>query len=89
MEYAMTLMDAGLQDCVRIMAVDAGCGLQRRLEHIGLHPGDLISVVARAAFHGPLLVEAHGMRLAVGRGVASRIIVAPARPASTPGEKGR
>lgn len=86
MERAMTLMDARLQDCVRIMTVDAGCGLRRRLEHIGLHPGDIVSVVARAAFRGPLLVEAHGMRLAVGRGVASRIIVTPIHPAPAPGE---
>jgi Fe2+ transport system protein FeoA len=83
----MTLMDAGLQDCVRITVVDAGCGLRRRLEHMGLHPGDIVTVVSRAAFQGPLLVEAHGMRLAVGRGVASKINVALVHPMPVSGEK--
>ncbi len=83
----MTLMDAGLQDYVRITVVDAGYGLRRRLEHMGLHPGDIVTVVSRAAFQGPLLVEAHGMRLAVGRGVASKINVALVHPMPVSGEK--
>jgi Fe2+ transport system protein FeoA len=83
----MTLMDVGLQECVHITVVDAGCGLRRRLEHMGLYPGDLVTVVSRAAFQGPLLVEAHGMRLAVGRGVASKINVAPTHAVSASGGK--
>lgn len=62
----------------RIVSIDAGFGLRRRLEQMGLQPGDLISVASRAPFHGPLLVCARGCQTALGRGVARRIEVLPA-----------
>jgi ferrous iron transport protein A len=62
----------------RIVSIDAGFGLRRRLEQMGLQPGDLISVTSRAPFHGPLLVSARGCQTALGRGVARRIEVMPA-----------
>ncbi|MEN6369065.1 MAG: FeoA family protein [Thermotogota bacterium] len=61
----------------RIVSIDAGFGLRRRLEQMGLQPGDLISVTSRAPFHGPLLVCARGCQTALGRGVARRIEVLP------------
>lgn len=62
----------------RIVSIEAGFGLRRRLEQMGLQPGDLISVTSRAPFHGPLLVCARGCQTALGRGVARRIEVLPA-----------
>jgi len=73
----MTLADATAREPVKITDIDAGCGVRRRLEHMGLHTGDVVTVLSRAAFRGPLLVQAHGVRLAVGRGVAGRIAVVP------------
>ncbi|MDD5264292.1 MAG: FeoA family protein [Candidatus Bipolaricaulis sp.] len=61
-----------------IVSIDAGFGLRRRLEQMGLQPGDLISVTSHAPFHGPLLVCARGCQTALGRGVARRIEVLPA-----------
>ncbi len=76
----------------RIVSIDAGFGLRRRLEQMGLQPGDLISVTSRAPFHGPLLVSARGCRTALGRGVARRIEVLPAdapeAPARSAGRSG-
>ncbi len=74
----MTLLDAAMRDPVRITRVDGGAGLRRKLSALGFAEGDLVVVVSRAAFRGPLLVEARGARVAVGRGVAGRIGVAPA-----------
>jgi len=49
--------------------------MQQRLNQLGIHPGDTITLSARGAFHGPLLVVVHGMRVALGRGVARRVQV--------------
>ncbi|MEW5827219.1 MAG: FeoA family protein [Candidatus Bipolaricaulota bacterium] len=73
----MTLADVTGRESVRITTIDAGFGLRRRLGSMGLHAGDVVTVVSRAAFRGPLLVQAHGVRLALGRGVAGRIGVIP------------
>jgi len=52
-----------------------GCGFVRRVMEMGLTPGTRITVVSSAPFHGPVEVVVRGSRLAVGRGVAERIIV--------------
>jgi DtxR family Mn-dependent transcriptional regulator len=50
-------------------------GFVRRVMEMGLTPGTRITVVSSAPFHGPVEVLVRGSRLALGRGVAERIIV--------------
>ena len=71
----------------RILAIEGGYGLQRRLRQMGVHPGDTVSVSSHGAFRGPLLVTIHGSRIALGRGVARRIAVQllPHRPLGSGG----
>jgi ferrous iron transport protein A len=52
-----------------------GWGFQRRLEDMGLTPGTRIMVVKSAPFHGPIEISVRGSRLAIGRGMADRILV--------------
>ncbi len=60
----------------RIVWVQGGRGFRRNLEHMGVHPGDPIRVLASGAFHGPLLLEVcGGGRIAVGRGIAHHVMV--------------
>ena len=47
----------------------------KRLTDLGLTPGTNITVVKSAPFKGPLEVCVRGSRLAIGRGMASRILV--------------
>jgi Fe2+ transport system protein FeoA len=47
----------------------------RRLSDLGLTPGTKVTVVKSAPFNGPLEVCVRGSRLAIGRGMASRILV--------------
>ena len=47
----------------------------KRLTDLGLTPGTKITVVKSAPFNGPLEVCVRGSRLAIGRGMASRILV--------------
>jgi Fe2+ transport system protein FeoA len=47
----------------------------KRLADLGLTPGTNVTVVKSAPFNGPLEVCVRGSRLAIGRGMASRILV--------------
>ena len=61
---------------VRVIAVYGGPGLQRRLMEMGLVPGSIVEVVNNN--RGPVIVRVRGVLIALGRGMASRIIVEPA-----------
>jgi Fe2+ transport system protein FeoA len=50
-------------------------GCAQRLTDLGLTPGAKLTVIKSAPFGGPLEVMVRGSRIAVGRGMASRIIV--------------
>jgi Fe2+ transport system protein FeoA len=47
----------------------------KRLSDLGLTPGTKVTVVKSAPFNGPQEVSVRGSRLAIGRGMASRILV--------------
>jgi Fe2+ transport system protein FeoA len=47
----------------------------RRLNDLGLTPGTEVTVIKSAPFNGPLEICVRGSRLAIGRGIASRILV--------------
>jgi len=47
----------------------------KRLTDLGFTPGTDVTVVKSAPFNGPLEVCVRGSRLAIGRGMASRISV--------------
>lgn len=50
-------------------------GFRKRLMDMGLTPGTKVTVVKSAPFRGPLEVLVRGSRLALGRGMAGRILV--------------
>lgn len=58
-----------------------GVEMRLRLMHRGLNVGDTVRVLGAGPLRGPVYVEnlTTGVRLAVGRGVASRILVKPVR----------
>ena len=60
---------------VRVVDIQGGWGVRRRLGQLGIHPGDVITVVRYGAFQGPILIQVHGSQVALGRGIASRILV--------------
>lgn len=73
----MTLDQLHQGDEARVVSIRAGHGVQRRLSHLGIHPGDTVRMSGRGAFRGPLLVQIHGSRVALGRGIARHVLVEP------------
>ncbi len=73
----MTLLDAHSGQTVVVTDILGGWGSRRRLAELGVFPGARLRVVSHAAFGGPLLVDVGGRVVAVGRGVAGKVIVRP------------
>jgi Fe2+ transport system protein FeoA len=61
-------------ELVTVVDVRAGRGLARRLAEMGLLPGTQIRVV-NSQMPGPLIIDLKGSKLALGRGVARKIMV--------------
>jgi ferrous iron transport protein A len=69
---------ADLPPCSRAVVAELphSRGLAKRLIALGLTPGAEVRVLQNWG-HCPLIIEAHGARLALGRGQAARVIVEP------------
>ena len=67
---------------VRIVALRAGRGLRRRLTALGLNIGTEVRVVQREG--GGLLLARGEARLAIGGGMAVKILVVPAHDTGRP-----
>ncbi|RLF59438.1 MAG: ferrous iron transport protein A [Thermoplasmata archaeon] len=52
-----------------------GPGFIRRLECMGVRIGKKVRKVASQPFRGPVIIEVDRTKIALGRGIASRIIV--------------
>jgi Fe2+ transport system protein FeoA len=61
----------------RIIEIEGGHGLRRRLMSLGLHKNDLIEVDSRSILGGPILIRNlnSDTSVAVGRGIANKIMV--------------
>jgi ferrous iron transport protein A len=58
----------------KVIDIQGGAGIRQRLSQMGIHPGDIITMVRYGALRGPLLIEIHGSQVALGRGIASKVI---------------
>ena len=61
-------------ESVKVVALGAGWGLQRRLADMGLTPGVKIKVISGGR-PGQVVIEVRGSRMALGHGIAQKIIV--------------
>ena len=71
----MTLDSVDVRRQARVILIDGGHGVRAHLNTLGIHVGDRLTVVERAPFRGPVLIEVNGTRVAIGRGIASKVRV--------------
>ncbi len=71
----ITLADLPPGARARVLYIAGGFGARRRLMEMGFTPGSIVEVISN--FPGPILVMVRGTRVAIGRGVARKIIVQP------------
>jgi len=60
---------------VELVAVHGGWGIRRRLAEMGFNPGVRLKVIHSGG--GPIIVALRDTRLALGRGMAHKIMVSP------------
>jgi ferrous iron transport protein A len=71
----MVLLDVKVGSVVRIVRIDPGRGLENKLRQLGLVPGECVKIIRQAPFDGPFLITARGREIAIGKSVASKIMV--------------
>ena len=69
----LTMATAGQP--LKLVAIHAGQKLTRRLAEMGLTRGVTLEIIQ--ADGGPLLISVRGSRIALGRGIAHKLHVAP------------
>ncbi len=74
---AISLVNVSAGELVRVVDICGGHGLASRLEAMGIRPGTDITKKSEMFMRGPVTVEAHGAQIAIGYGMASKILVVP------------
>ncbi|MBL7161062.1 MAG: ferrous iron transport protein A [Anaerolineales bacterium] len=75
MSKTFPLAMAAIGEQVRLESINGGEKLTHRLTTLGLTPGVELSVVQDAG--GPLLISVRDSRIALGRGMAHKVMVRP------------
>ncbi len=70
----MSLLSVNKGQEVILKDIEWGSKLKRKLQNMGLTPGVKINMIQRSNF-GPCVVEVRGTRLALDRGIVSKIFV--------------
>jgi len=73
---ALTLDQIKSGETVWVESIQGGWGCCQRLNQMGIHVGDPVTVKRNARLGGPILAQLHGSEVALGRGMAKHIIVA-------------
>lgn len=72
-QLTLSQMEAGQTGTV--VQVLGGRGLIRRLEAMGIRPGKKVTKVSSMFFRGPVALEVDNAQVAVGFGMANKIVV--------------
>lgn len=70
-----TLLSSPVETDLKITAIDGEKNLNVKLRQVGLFIGDQVRVLRHARLGGPVLIEANGREIALGRGIAGKISV--------------
>ena len=77
MEVIQTLNQLPQNKKAIIKAINGGRGLIRRLNSLGVFPGKLIYKTSSGIARGPVVFKCGATELAIGFGMAQKIIVEP------------
>ena len=71
----VTLRHMRSGDSGKVVEVNGGLGLVNRLSAMGLRPGKRLTKISSMLMRGPVTIKVGNTRLAIGHGMASRILV--------------
>jgi ferrous iron transport protein A len=70
-----SLLDIPANRKVKIVSIVGGKGSRRVLAQLGVGVGSVVKIKRNAPFAGPMLIDNHGSSIAIGRGIATKIMV--------------
>ncbi|MBU4222602.1 MAG: ferrous iron transport protein A [Euryarchaeota archaeon] len=71
----MRLTDLQPGQRARILRLEGGHGFQRNLRLRGIREGKIVEVITRQPIGGPVVISIEEGEIAIGRGMASKVIV--------------
>ena len=71
----LTLAEMRTGQTGTVVGVLGGHGLIRRLDALGIRPGKKVTKISSTLFHGPVTLRVDNAQVAVGFGMARKIIV--------------
>jgi ferrous iron transport protein A len=71
----ISLLQAKSGKLVRIVRLQGGAEFQRKLASLNIRPGKKIRKITRQPFRGPVVIEIDNTQIAIGMGMAMKIIV--------------
>jgi ferrous iron transport protein A len=71
----LTLAEMKTGQTGTVVGVLGGHGLIRRLDALGIRPGKKVTKISSTLFHGPVTLRVNNAQVAVGFGMAKKIIV--------------
>jgi len=74
-DHPFALTQAAIGQPVRLVRIDGGKKLTRRLIELGLTPGVRLRVLQDSG--GPVILAVRDSRIALGRGMAEKLVVCP------------
>lgn len=74
-DMKIPLTELSLNTQAKVAHIIAGRNASQRLSGLGITIGTPIKILSQAPFKGPLQIEIRNTRLAIGRGLAQKIIV--------------
>ncbi len=74
----MTLLDLKVGEIAIVNKIAGGFRMQVQLKNLGFHEGVTIKLAKKSVIGGPLMVTVNGSNVAIGRGIASKILISPA-----------
>lgn len=73
--HVYPLIAAEIKQAVRVVSFTGGHGMEQKLRQLGLMPGDCAVILRHAPFGGPILIRVNDREIAIGKGVAKKILV--------------
>ncbi|MFW5751283.1 MAG: FeoA family protein [Planctomycetota bacterium] len=64
---------------LQVLSIAGGGQVRERLNHLGIARGSIVRLMSDPG-SGPVTLAVHGSRIVLGRGVAMKILIAPASP---------
>ena len=74
-ENKIPLTDLPLNKKGKIIGIDGGLGFQKRLRVMGIKEGQIIKIVTKQPFRGPITIAVFSCQMTLGRGMANKITV--------------